>query len=362
MKFYILLFSLVFTVLSCDQNGTPPDEVLAKATSQLNKWQTLSFTATTRHIGNNKASTSTVYKLKKVNYEPHLKLFFFKEMNKNVSIYYKLASLAVVEDQKKKITTFDYGNDRSIPKYLEAYMGDDDNLLVTTTLMNDHINEIIYDKQSTFNDRKAYIFKFKNYKLWLDVDSALPLKFEIDEGTSGKKEIVYDVVAYNEPMEEELFTHPDRSDYVSSVYGVKKEPMLHTRAPDWSLADLEGKQVSLNDFKGRPIFLEAWVSSCSHCMESLPKIKQIAKEFGHKVNVVTVNFDYDLAETNATVKAENIDYLVLQGNAVFDQNYDLQSYPSYFVINSDGTIMFSERGTIAGKKEQALFEALRQVN
>lgn len=361
MKLYSLLFAITFNFLSCAQNESTPDEILAKATSQLNNWETISFTARTTNIGSNKAAISTVYKLRKVNYEPHLKLFFFKEMNKNVSIYYKLTSLVVVEDQKKKITTFDYGRDRSIPKYLEAYMGDDDNLYVTTKLINQNSNEIAFEKQSSLNSVKVYVYKFKNYKLWIDAITAKPLKFEMDNGKSGKKEIFYDNVVYNAPMDDDLFTHKDRPDYVSSVFGIKKEPMLHTKAPDWQLPDLNGKLVALNDFKGRPIFLEAWLSSCSHCMESLPKIKQIETKFGQKVQVVTVNFDYDLAETNAAVQANTINYIVLQGNAVFDQNYDLQSYPSYFVIDSQGTIVYSERGAIAGKKEQALFEALRNV-
>ena len=74
-----------------------------------------------------------------------------------------------------------------------------------------------------------------------------------------------------------------------------------------------------------------------------------------------MNFDYDLVETKETIKAKNINYLVLQGDVHFDQNYDIQSYPSYFVIDSNGTIIFSERGTIAGNKEKALFEALEKV-
>ncbi len=348
--------------MSCAGNETAPEEILAKASEQLNNWETLSFTAATTNTDIYKPATSTVYKLKRVNYEPHLKLFFFKEMNKEVSIYYKLTSLAVVENQKKKITTFDYGKDRSIPKYLDAYMGDDDNLLFTAELLNKFKNEFSFVEKSDFNDQKAYVYKLQNYKLWLDAKDATPLKFEIDNGTSGQKEIVYSEVAFNEPMSEDVFTHEEKDGYVSSVFGIKKEPMLNVKAPEWSLLDLDGKKVSLKDFKGSPIFLEAWVSSCSHCMESLPKIKQIEKEFGDKIKVVTVNFDYDLSETKETMKAKNINYLVLQGDAIFDKNYDLRSFPSYFVIDSDGTVVYSERGNIIGKKEKALFDALKAVN
>ncbi|MGV8815587.1 MAG: redoxin family protein [Gelidibacter sp.] len=361
MKLYILLLSVTFNLLSCTGKDIAPQDILTKATQQLNNWETLSFTAATINADGSKPATSTVYKLKRVNYEPHLKLFFFKEMNKEVSIYYKLTSLAVVENQKKKITTFDYGKDRSIPKYLEAYMSDDDNLLFTAELLSKFKDDFSFVEKSDFNDRQVYVYKLQNYKLWLDAKDATPLKLEIDDGASGKKEIIYSEVVFNEPMSEDLFTHPEKEGYISSVYGIKKEPMLNVKAPNWTLLDLDGKKVSLNDFKGSAIFLEAWVSSCSHCMESLPKVKEIGKEFGDKIKVITVNFDYDLSETKATVKDKDINYLVLQGDAIFDQNYDLRSFPSYFVINSEGTIIYSERGAIEGKKEKALFESLRVV-
>lgn len=361
MKLYVFVLSVVFSLLSCggNDNLASPDEVLSQATEKLNTWETISFTSTTTVAS--KPATQTVYKLKKVGYEPHLKLFFFKEMNKETTIYYKLASLAVVEDRKNKITIFDYGKDRSIPRYLEAYMGDDDNLLVTARLMDQFKGDITYVEQSNFNDRKAYVYSFDKYKIWLDAQLATPLKFEISNGNSGKKEIIYDALVFNDPMGDDTFTHTEKEGYVASVFGVKKEPMLNIKAPEWNLLDLNGKKVSLKDFAGSPIFLEAWTSSCNHCMASLPKVKEIENKYGKTIKVITVNFDYDLDETKQAVKNERINYTVLQGDANFDQHYDLRSFPSYFVINSEGMIVYSDRGTIEGRKAKALFEAIEGV-
>ncbi|WP_027125576.1 TlpA family protein disulfide reductase [Gelidibacter mesophilus] len=363
MKLYISLLCVLLIFFSCGNKDKlqSPETVLNKATAQLDNWETLSFTAVTTHVGSSKPSASTVYKQKRVNYEPHLKLFFFKEMNKETTIYYQLASLAVVEDHKKKITTFDYGKDRSIPKYLNASMSDDDNLLVTTTLLNQFKDNIVYCDQENFNDTQAYVYAFDKYKIWLDTELATPLKLEIANGASGKKEIVYEALVFNEPMDDATFSHEEKEGYVTTVFGIKKEPMLNIKVPEWSLLDLNGKKVSLNDFRGTPLFLEAWTSGCSHCMASLPKVKEIETEFKDKIKVITVNFDYDLEETKKTVVTEDINYTVLQGDAIFDQNYDLRSFPSYFVIDSKGTIVFSERGTIEGKKARALFEAIKRV-
>ena len=85
MKVYILVLSIAFSLWSCKGNDSTPEDILTQATEQLNNWETLSFTSATTNTDIYKPATSTVYKLKRVNYEPHLKLFFFKEMNKEVS-------------------------------------------------------------------------------------------------------------------------------------------------------------------------------------------------------------------------------------------------------------------------------------
>ncbi|HZJ17167.1 MAG TPA: redoxin domain-containing protein [Chthoniobacteraceae bacterium] len=64
-------------------------------------------------------------------------------------------------------------------------------------------------------------------------------------------------------------------------------------APDWSLSDQHGKQVSLADYKGRPVLVVFYLGSgCAGCMEQLnvfaPKVKAF-EEAG--VQVVAVSTD-----------------------------------------------------------------------
>ena len=39
-------------------------------------------------------------------------------------------------------------------------------------------------------------------------------------------------------------------------------------APDFTLKDLEGKDVSLKDFKGKVVFINFWATWCSPCKKS----------------------------------------------------------------------------------------------
>lgn len=360
MRTCFFLFTILLISISCTEKAKTqtPGAVLQQAIDKLENWETLSFETVTTNPSVLKEPQHTAYKLKRVSYEPHLQLFFYKEMNGITRIYYKLASLVVVEDNKKKITTFDYVNDRSIPDYLEAFTGDGDNLANIGLLLKSFQGEIITEGNEEVEGKDTYVYSFKNYKAWLDVETALPIKFQIDNNFPEPNIMLFKNVVFNEDLTDKVFTHEENEDYVSSVFGIKAEPLLDTMAKDWTLLDLDGNEVSLSDFKGENMFIEAWVSSCHHCIASIPKVKKIANDFEGKVKVVTVNFDYDLEETTEAVQRHSIDYLVLQGTSRFDKDYDIRSFPAYYVIDKTGKIIFTGTGAIDGEKEQALFKVL----
>lgn len=66
-----------------------------------------------------------------------------------------------------------------------------------------------------------------------------------------------------------------------------------TAAPDWSLSDQKGAQVSLADFKGKPVLLVFYLGSgCSGCMEQLNVFAPKAKEYADAgVQIIAVSTD-----------------------------------------------------------------------
>ncbi|HVF75860.1 MAG TPA: TlpA disulfide reductase family protein [Acidimicrobiales bacterium] len=64
------------------------------------------------------------------------------------------------------------------------------------------------------------------------------------------------------------------------------------RAPTFTSVDLDGKQVRLEDFRGRVVLLNFWASWCGPCTEEFPRLKAA---HGDDVVVLGVVFD-DSAE------------------------------------------------------------------
>jgi thiol-disulfide isomerase/thioredoxin len=363
LSLIFILIPFAFACAKATKNHTP-EEVYEHTLKSLNEAEMLRFDAQIT-FGNQRVVNHT-YKIQRAGYEPHLNYFFYKEMDEVTQIYYKLASLAVVEDHKERITVFDYGNDRSIPRYLEAYTKDEDNLVTLAKILEEHKDSYTFLGESQINNKTVYSYEIGNRIIWIDSVTQMPVQlalnptFDADGNLTGQTRLfAYSNIDFDVKLSEENFTHKEKEGYVSSVFGIVAEPLLNSQAKDWTLKDVNGKEVSFSDFRGQNMFVEAWVSSCHHCIASIPKVKQIESDFGDKLKVITVNFDYDLEETKEAIADHQIDFKVLLGNSQFNKDYDIRSFPYYYVIDRTGKIVYTNRGAITGEKENELLEALK---
>jgi len=59
-------------------------------------------------------------------------------------------------------------------------------------------------------------------------------------------------------------------------FGVVKS-QVERKAPSFGLKTLDGNQVILNDFKGKPILLKFWATWCPSCLEELPMMEKFSE-------------------------------------------------------------------------------------
>lgn len=69
------------------------------------------------------------------------------------------------------------------------------------------------------------------------------------------------------------------------------DPSAWLPVPDVSLKSIDGKNVSLNDLKGRVVILNFWATWCPSCSEEFPSMLKLVRKFKGKVVLVAVSID-----------------------------------------------------------------------
>lgn len=60
---------------------------------------------------------------------------------------------------------------------------------------------------------------------------------------------------------------------------------------DFELKDLDGKFVRGDDYWGRYLLIDCWASWCNPCMQKMPELIELSKEYEDSLSVLGVNFD-----------------------------------------------------------------------
>ena len=73
-------------------------------------------------------------------------------------------------------------------------------------------------------------------------------------------------------------------------FGVQRFPE-GKEAPVFSLNSLDGKQVSLSEFKGKPVLITFWATLCDTCKEELPVLNKFSVGRGDQLVLLLIAID-----------------------------------------------------------------------
>ncbi|MGD8327920.1 MAG: redoxin domain-containing protein [Acidobacteriota bacterium] len=120
---------------------------------------------------------------------------------------------------------------------------------------------------------------------------------------------------------------------------------LDTRAPDFVLADLDGRQWRLDELAGNVVVLNFWATWCAPCIAEMPYYQSLVDEYRDAADVVllAVSTDADVARVVAFLEQGDYDFPVSHAPAVADA-FDVTGVPAGFIIGKDGLIRYRSSG------------------
>jgi thiol-disulfide isomerase/thioredoxin len=128
-------------------------------------------------------------------------------------------------------------------------------------------------------------------------------------------------------------------------------------APDFTLKDINGKEVSLHSFKGKVVYMDIWASWCAPCLGEMNKAKSVKQHFQGNENIVFlyVSIDQDEDRWKEMVRKKDIKGVhLISKNGDEDgikQKYQVYQIPRFVLIDKNGNIVDGEAKMPSDKEE-----------
>ncbi len=125
-------------------------------------------------------------------------------------------------------------------------------------------------------------------------------------------------------------------------------PKQGALAPDFTLFNLEGEQITLSEHRGHPLMINLWATWCAPCRIEMPYIQDRFERYADQgFHVLAVDFN----EAPSLVEEFRDEFgltfeVLLDPGAEVQELYRNRSYPSSFFIDANGVIQVQHIGVM----------------
>jgi peroxiredoxin len=137
-------------------------------------------------------------------------------------------------------------------------------------------------------------------------------------------------------------------------------PVVGAPAPAFSVKALDGKTLTLESFRGKTLVINVWATWCPPCREEMPDLMSAAPKYAKDGNVAFLGIDTteEAPIVRAYAAAKNVPYTLAVGSQdTFGAAYDIQAFPTTFVIDASGVLRARYVDTLAPRQLAELVAA-----
>jgi peroxiredoxin len=210
-------------------------------------------------------------------------------------------------------------------------------------------------------DHSADVMRVMRYtqEFWIDARNFFPVSFARTSTIAFQGDTMLQYQRFT--LEEYSISSTAGNRYVDTLFDPVFQPKAdkpdedaplpflpwETEAPDFTLPGLDGKPVSLRQYRGKVVLLDFFYRSCYPCMLAIPGLQELHHQLQDSGLVVLgVNpFDTATATLQRFLSSRGVQYPVLiDADKEVVKTWMVRAYPTLYLIDRNGKIRFNQIG------------------
>jgi peroxiredoxin len=185
---------------------------------------------------------------------------------------------------------------------------------------------------------------------WFDTESGVILKtrnqITTPDGRISVQEAVHRSIEIDPEFRDGYFSFEPDSGIVQVSQLTPPEILLHEqrlmdqKAPEFDLTDLHGKRVLMNEQHNKIVILNFWATWCGPCVQEIPMLNQLYKEYMDRgVVVLGISIDENVEVVQEFLEDHQVLYPVMLSNDEIESSYGpFRGIPTTFIIDRQGIV------------------------
>lgn len=112
-------------------------------------------------------------------------------------------------------------------------------------------------------------------------------------------------------------------------------------------SDLENNIFTIQNFKGKNLFINYWATWCNPCLAEMPYMDELYEKYKDEEDIIFLYLSREKLETikNYIPKDESLQQLPIYKIITDDEFFATSGIPTTFIVNSDGEVIVKDLGS-----------------